>query len=66
MQIAKFGVEDWLNVWENDAVYDIAGSSIASMTLEEIIDLSKITKEEFTNELFAKKMNYGWIEGSPE
>jgi hypothetical protein len=44
MQIAKFGVEDWLNVWENDAVYDIAGSSIASMTLEEIIDLSKITK----------------------
>lgn len=66
MQIAKFGVEDWLNVWENDAVYDIAGSSIASMTLEEIIDLSKITKEEFMNELFAKKMNYGWIEGSPE
>ena len=39
MKIANFGVEEWLNVWENDAVYDIAGSSIASFTLEEIIKI---------------------------
>ncbi len=66
MEIAKFGVEDWLNVWENDAVYDIAGSSISSMTVEEIIRCGPKTKEEFFNELLNKKMNYGWIEGSPE
>ncbi|RRD40955.1 aminotransferase [Leptotrichia sp. OH3620_COT-345] len=66
MKIANFGVEEWLNVWENEAVYDIAGSSIASFTLEEIIAIGNKTKEEFFQELIIKKMNYGWIEGSPE
>lgn len=66
MDIQAFGVEEWLNVWENDAIYDIAGSSIASMTLEEILDLGPQSKEELLADLFAKKMNYGWIEGSPE
>ncbi len=66
MKIANFGVEEWLNVWENDAVYDIAGSSIASFTLEEIIKIGNKTEKEFFSELMTKKMNYGWIEGSPE
>ena len=66
MKIPCFGVEEWLNVWENDAVYDIAGSSIASFTLEEIIALGGLTPEKFFEELAKKKMNYGWIEGSPE
>ena len=66
MKIANFGVEEWLNVWENDAVYDIAGSSIASFTLEEIIKIGGKTQEEFFSDLLNKKMNYGWIEGSPE
>lgn len=66
MQVPCFGVEEWLNVWENDAIYDIAGSSIASFTLEEIIEIGHKTKEEFFQEMLEKKMNYGWIEGSPE
>lgn len=66
MKIANFGVEEWLNVWENDAIYDIAGSSIASMTLEEIINIGDLTKDEFFAQCLEKKMNYGWIEGSPE
>ncbi len=66
MKINAFGVEEWLNVWENDAIYDIAGSSIASMTLEEILELNPADKENLLKELLQKKMNYGWIEGSPE
>lgn len=66
MKIPCFGVEEWLNVWENDAIYDIAGSSIASFTLEEIIALGGKTQEEFFSDLMKRKMNYGWIEGSPE
>ncbi len=62
MKINEFGVEEWLNVWENDAIYDIAGSSIASMTLEEILELNPADKENLLNELLQKKMNYGWIE----
>jgi len=66
MEIASFGVEEWLNVWENDAIYDIAGSSIASFSLEEIISINGATPKEFFDGVVKTKMNYGWIEGSPE
>ena len=66
MKIASFGVEEWLNVWENDAIYDIAGSSIASFSLEEIISIDGTTPEDFFKGLLKTKMNYGWIEGSLE
>lgn len=33
MDIKTIGVEDWLNVWEKSATYDIAQSTIASMTM---------------------------------
>ncbi|MGT2925973.1 aminotransferase [Streptococcus cuniculipharyngis] len=65
MEIKAFGVEEWLNTWENDAIYDIAGSSIASLTLEEIFQLGS-GKEKLLSQLLPKKMNYGWIEGSPD
>ena len=39
MDIAPFGVEDWLNVHEKSATYDIAQSTIASMTLDELVAL---------------------------
>lgn len=66
MDIQAFGVEEWLNIWEKDAVYDIAGSSIASLTLDEILEIGDTGKEVLLDQLFAKKMDYGWIEGSPE
>lgn len=66
MEIAQFGVEEFLNVWENDAEWDIAGSSISSMTLDEIIAIGDQTKEEFLHNILHKTMNYGWIEGSDE
>lgn len=66
MEIASFGVEEWLNVWENDAIYDIAGSSIASFTLEEIIGIDGTSPKDFFDGLLKRKMNYGYIEGSQE
>lgn len=66
MEINTFGVEEWLNLWENDAIYNIAGSTIASMTLEEIVSFGHLSKESFVKEMLEKKMDYGWIEGSPE
>lgn len=66
MKIAAFGVEEWLNEWETQAIHDIAGSSIDSMTLEEILALGGTSsKSAFLEGLWGKKMNYGWIEGSP-
>ncbi|MGT2666062.1 aminotransferase [Streptococcus rifensis] len=66
MQLPVFGVEEWLNQHEMSAVYDIAGVSIASLTLEEIIALGPLSPENFFDQLVRKKMDYGWIEGSPE
>ncbi|MFS7259951.1 aminotransferase [Carnobacterium divergens] len=66
MNIAPFGVEEWLNEWENEAIYDIAGSSIASLTVEELIGLDGSTIEAFFKEQSKTTLNYGWIEGSPE
>ena len=66
MKLPRFGVEEWLNVHEKSAIYDIAGVSIKALTLEELFDLSDIDKDTFFNQLLRKKMDYGWIEGSPE
>jgi aspartate/methionine/tyrosine aminotransferase len=66
MKIDGFGVEEWLNVWEKSAVYDIAQSTISSMTLQEILNLEEDNGQAFMSKLMQEKFNYGWIEGSPE
>lgn len=57
MDIQAFGVEEWLNVWEKEAVYDIAGSSIASLTFDEILEMGELGKQALLDQLFVKK----WI-----
>lgn len=64
MKLPRFGVEEWLNVHENSAIYDIAGVSISSVTLEELFALSGTNPEDFYKKLQGTKLNYGWIEGS--
>lgn len=66
MKLPRFGVEEWLNVHEKEAIYDIAGVSIDALTLQELFNLAGVLQEEFYQELLTKKLNYGWIEGSPE
>lgn len=66
MKLPRFGVEEWLNVHEKSATYDIAGVSIDALTLQELFDLAGVSSEKFYQELLEKKLNYGWIEGSPE
>lgn len=66
MDISTIGVEDWLNVWEKSATTDIAQSTIASLTMGELRELDGQDGATFYERLDAEKMNYGWIEGSPE
>ena len=66
MDIKTIGVEDGLNVWEKSATYDIAQSTIASLTMGEILALDGQEGATFYERLNREKMNYGWIEGSPE
>ena len=63
MKLPRFGVEEWLNVHEKSAIYDIAGVSIKALTMEELFDLSGLDKDAFFAQLLKKKMDYGWIKG---
>lgn len=65
MKLPRFGVEEWLNVHEKEAKYDIAGVSIEALTLEELFTLSKTSLSQFCATLSETKLDYGWIEGSP-
>ncbi|MGX7174295.1 aminotransferase [Enterococcus ratti] len=66
MDIANFGVEEWLNHWEKKAVYDIAQSSIEALTLEELIELDGTSVKDFFEQRRQISLDYGWIEGSTE
>ena len=41
MDIKTIGVEEWLNVWEKSATWDIAQSTISSLTMGELRALQK-------------------------
>ncbi|WP_086348062.1 aminotransferase [Candidatus Enterococcus clewellii] len=64
MQIANFGVEEWLNTWEKKAKYDISQSSIEALTLKELIGLDGTSVTEYFEKLSEQPLDYGWIEGS--
>lgn len=66
MKIAEFGIEAWLNEWENSATYDISQSTISALTIGDLLEMTGDDPTAFYTELNATKMNYGWIEGSPE
>ena len=66
MDIKTIGVEEWLNVWEKSATWDIAQSTISSLTMDELRALDEQDGATFYERLDREKMNYGWIEGSPE
>lgn len=64
MDIANFGVEEWLNVYETQAKTDIAQSTIASLSMTELMAFSADQGQDFYQTLNQQKMNYGAIEGS--
>lgn len=64
MKIKTIGVEAYLNDYEHDALWDIAQSTISSLTMHELLELDGRGGETFYDQLDREKMNYGWIEGS--
>ena len=65
MDIEVIGVEDWLNVHERDAVWDIAQSTIAALTIDELSALDGAGGATLAERIEREKLGYGWIEGSP-
>ncbi len=63
MKIKDFGVEIWMNLYENNCEYNLAETCVESLTVEQILDLAGV-KDTFYNDLLSKKLTYGDIEGS--
>lgn len=60
MTIRPFAVEEWMNRYETDAVYNIAETCVDSLTLGELVG----DVPAFFAALAATKLTYGDIEGS--
>ena len=62
MKIDEFGVERWMDLYENRCEWNLAETCVASMTLEELVTLAG--KADFDKELRAMRLTYGAINGS--
>ena len=63
MKIRDFGVEMWMNEFENDCQFNLAETCVASLTIEQLLHLSG-RNDTALSELLPMKMTYGAIEGS--
>ena len=63
MHIEPFKVEIWMNEWENHCTYNLAETCVASITIDELLQLSGRNSDDLSD-LLAMKMTYGAIEGS--
>lgn len=63
MKIEPFGVEEWMNAYEENARFNVAETCVESLTVGELLDLSG-GRESFLEEFMARKLTYGEIPGS--
>ena len=59
MRLPDFKVEQWMNDYENDAIYNMTDTCVKSLTLQELLDLEDF---DFLNLI----LDYGQITGDIE
>lgn len=63
MKIKEFGVEIWMNEYENSCLYNLAETCVESLTIEQLLDMAG-KRDTILDELLPMKLTYGAIEGS--
>ena len=63
MKIQDFGVEIWMNEFENRCQFNLAETCVASLTIEQLLHLAG-RNDTALSELLPMKLTYGAIEGS--
>ena len=64
MIIKEFGVEMYMNTYEDLCKYNLAETCVSSMTLSELLDLVG-DKEKVVREMLELRLSYGHIRGNP-
>ena len=63
MKIRDFGVEIWMNRYENHCALNLAETCVESLTVEELLEMAG-KRDTILAELLPMKLTYGAIEGS--
>lgn len=63
MKIKEFGVEIWMNDYENTCRFNLAETCVESLTVDELLTIAG-KKDFILDELLPMKLTYGAIEGS--
>ncbi len=63
MKIREFGVERWMDRYENECTFNLAETCVESLTLDQLLDLTG-KQHCILDELRPLKLTYGAIEGS--
>lgn len=63
MKIREFGVEIWMNQYENACAYNLAETCVASLTVAQLLRMAG-KEQTILDELLPLKLTYGAIEGS--
>ena len=63
MKIRDFGVEIWMNRYENDCEWNLAETCVESLTVDELLRMAGKT-DSILGEILPMKLTYGAIEGS--
>lgn len=66
MRIPAFAVEEWMNEYEHEAIYNIAETCVDSLTVEELIAIDGTNPADFFADVAKQKLTYGHIIGSLE
>ncbi|XP_050340709.1 capreomycidine synthase-like [Bactrocera neohumeralis] len=64
MKIDAFDVERWMDRYELQAKYNLGETCVASITIEELLEIAGKSKESLLAELLPMRMTYGAIKGS--
>lgn len=66
MKIKHFKIEEWMNEYEDDAVYNLAETCVDSLEVGELIEIDGTDPQDFFEEVSKQRLSYGHIQGSPE
>lgn len=64
MHIKDFGVEIWMNLYEEDCAWNLAETCVKSLEVKELIELSGEPEEKVLRDILDMKLTYGAIYGS--
>lgn len=66
MRIDIFKVEEWMNEYEKYSKYDLGNTTVQTLSLDELFEITGEDKTQFLAGLCSQKMGYGSIKGMPE